>query len=128
MKRVVICVSARFSNEMASWVKRLAELGVQADAPEQQLSTAEFDGLTEADQRRVRLELAEAHHALIDRADLVFVYNPNGYIGNSVTLEIGYALGKSKPVYALEPDAEQGRDVLFAGYCSGVDELARQIT
>lgn len=127
MKRVVICGSARFHQQMADWSTQLSELGAQADAPERHMPVQQFDALAEEQQRQIRLELAEAHHALIDQADVVFIFNPKGYIGNSVTLEIGYALGKNKPVYALEPDAEQGRDVLFSGYCTTPNEIISKL-
>ena len=34
-------------------------------------------------------------------ADIVFIYNKNGYAGVSTTLEIGGALMLGKPIYAL---------------------------
>ncbi|MDD5416612.1 MAG: hypothetical protein PHU12_01405, partial [Candidatus Aenigmarchaeota archaeon] len=38
----------------------------------------------------------------IDKAEALYVINIDGYIGSSVNLEIGYALGKNKPVYFSE--------------------------
>lgn len=47
-------------------------------------------------------------------ADVVFIYNQDGYIGNSTTLELGYAVALGKPVYALCSDStEICRNVLF---------------
>jgi nucleoside 2-deoxyribosyltransferase len=37
----------------------------------------------------------------IDCADMVYVVNPGGYIGRSVSVDIGYAYARSKPVYAM---------------------------
>jgi nucleoside 2-deoxyribosyltransferase len=37
----------------------------------------------------------------IDRADVVYVVNPGGYIGRSVSVDIGYAYARGKPVYAM---------------------------
>jgi len=31
------------------------------------------------------------------------VYNKDGYVGNSVVMEIGYAFARRKPLYALRP-------------------------
>lgn len=44
----------------------------------------------------------------LTQADFVYFYTSEGYAGNSVALEFGYALGIGKPMYALEPmDAER---------------------
>jgi hypothetical protein len=36
----------------------------------------------------------------IDRADMVYVVNPGGYVGRSVSVDIGYAYARGKPIYA----------------------------
>ncbi|HAS6371128.1 TPA: nucleotide pyrophosphohydrolase [Vibrio vulnificus] len=39
----------------------------------------------------------------IREADFIYILNFSGYVGKSVAMDIGYALGLGKPVYALEP-------------------------
>ena len=39
----------------------------------------------------------------IDKADIVYVVDPNGYVGNSVSVDMGYAYAKNKPIYASNP-------------------------
>jgi len=39
----------------------------------------------------------------IDQANVVYVVNPDGYIGKSVSIDIGYAYAKNKPIYVLHP-------------------------
>jgi nucleoside 2-deoxyribosyltransferase len=39
----------------------------------------------------------------IDAADVVYVVNPDGYVGRSVCVDIGYAYAKGKPVYCMYP-------------------------
>ena len=39
----------------------------------------------------------------IDEADVVYVINPEGYIGKSVSVDIGYDYAKNKQIYALHP-------------------------
>jgi nucleoside 2-deoxyribosyltransferase len=39
----------------------------------------------------------------INQADVVYVVNPGGYVGKSVSLDIGYAYAKNKPIYVLHP-------------------------
>jgi hypothetical protein len=37
----------------------------------------------------------------IDNADLIYVVDPEGYVGKSVCIDIGYAYGKNKLIYAM---------------------------
>ena len=37
----------------------------------------------------------------IDDANVVYIVNPEGYIGKSVSVDIGYAYAKDKPIYAM---------------------------
>lgn len=60
-------------------------------------------------------------------ADVVFVFNKNGYAGNSTTLEIGYAVALGKPIYALNADEELCRHVLFREFISSPAKLAKNI-
>jgi len=59
------------------------------------------------------------------RCDLVYVSNPRGEIGRSVSLDLGYAFGLGKPVFAARPieDPPVGRRVAVAA----VDELPSRV-
>lgn len=37
----------------------------------------------------------------IDYADIIYVVNPQGYVGKSVSVDLGYAYAKSKPIYVM---------------------------
>jgi nucleoside 2-deoxyribosyltransferase len=37
----------------------------------------------------------------IDWADAVYVVDPDGYVGKSVSVDIGYAYARNKPIYAM---------------------------
>jgi len=50
------------------------------------------------------IEISHLH--AIRNSDFLYVVNPNGYIGPSVTLEIGYAVAHSIPVFASEEPTE----------------------
>jgi len=56
------------------------------------------------DQEGVKEIVDEVHKRKIDLSDEVFVLNINGYIGESTTSEIRYALEHDKPVRFLEPE------------------------
>lgn len=47
--------------------------------------------------------LSEAHFKKIDIADVVYVVNIGGYIGEAVAREIAYAEARGKPVVYFEP-------------------------
>ena len=49
------------------------------------------------------IKYIEKNHLLnIAQSDFLFVVNPNGYIGNSTLLEIGYALAKNIKIFSSE--------------------------
>jgi nucleoside 2-deoxyribosyltransferase len=60
----------------------------------------------------------------MDKADLIYVYNRDGYIGVNTTLELGYAACLKKPIYAYERDtSEICRNILFDGYLTNLEEI-----
>lgn len=60
-------------------------------------------------------------------ADIVFIYNKDGYAGVSTTLEIGYAVALGKPIYALTNDEELCRHVLFREIITSLKELTKRL-
>ncbi|ACY14224.1 MazG nucleotide pyrophosphohydrolase domain-containing protein [Haliangium ochraceum] len=46
--------------------------------------------------------LEQRHLDAISASDAVYFYNPDGYLGASATMELGFALAQDKPVYAKE--------------------------
>jgi nucleoside 2-deoxyribosyltransferase len=52
------------------------------------------------------------------------IVNPDGYIGTSTTLEMGYAVALAKPMFSWEPDtAEVSRDILMISVDKNIDNL-----
>ena len=51
-------------------------------------------------------EIESSHLQAIRNSDFLYVVNPEGYIGTSATMEVGYALALSVPVFSSEPPAE----------------------
>jgi len=47
--------------------------------------------------------IEQSHLKSIDHSDFLYVVCPNGYIGNSTLLEIGYAIAIKKKIYSSEP-------------------------
>ncbi len=102
MKTVVVSSSKKYKNEVKKFCLELEKLGAVVFEPNisnpiteetsfgaKHITKAVFKGLT--------LE----HFDWIRKADICFIYNKDNYVGNSVTLEIGYASALGKPIYAL---------------------------
>ena len=87
----------------------------------------EWDVLSDEYKRFIALGLIHDHFYKIDMADVVFIFNKGGYIGNSTTLEIGYAVAARKPLYALCPDEEICRHVLFRDFVKTPEALMRYL-
>ena len=126
MKSVVICGSGRFKPEIREFARKLKELGVVVYEPYLH-PFKEWEGLPEDYRKFVALGLTHDHFYKIQMADVVFVYNKDGYAGNSTTLEIGYAVALGKPIYALMNDGEICRHVLFREIVSSPEELTKKL-
>jgi len=57
-------------------------------------------------------DLERAHLEAIGASDLLYVVNPEGYVGPSTSLEIGFALARSIPVWAQVRPASPPHDEL----------------
>jgi nucleoside 2-deoxyribosyltransferase len=127
MKSVTICSSNRFAVEVEEFAKKLRELGVNVLIPH--FYTHHFGGLDKVqdhNKKFLAMGLTHDHFHKIRKADVIFIYNKDGYSGNSTTLELGYATALAKPVYALsDKDTETCRDILFEGYVSTPKELVK---
>ena len=61
------------------------------------------------------------HLAAIARANFVYLYNPNGYVGTNSALELGYAVASGTPVIALELTGNPGLDCLISAVAEARD-------
>lgn len=128
MKSVVLCGSGRFKQEALAFCQRLEELGATVYKPYFHRGGDEWEHLSEAYKGYVALGLTHDHFYKIRMADVVFIYNKDGYAGVSTTLEIGAAVALGKPIYALSQDNEEFcRQVLFRGVVSTPEELVKKL-
>jgi nucleoside 2-deoxyribosyltransferase len=128
MKSVVLCGSRRFKKELREFAKKLKEKGIVVYEPYLHSGKKEWESLSDSYKDFVYLGLTHDHFYKIKKADVVFVYNKGGYIGNSTTLEIGYAVACDKPIYALEEDTEEGcRNVLFTEIIKSPTQLIKRL-
>lgn len=127
MKTVVLCGSKRFKPEMRKFAKQLKNAGVIVYEPYLHSGEEEWDNLSEEYKRFVSLGLTHDHFYKIRMADVVFIFNKNGYIGVSTTLEIGFAAALGKPIYALSSDNEISRGVLMREILTSSNELLKKL-
>jgi nucleoside 2-deoxyribosyltransferase len=114
MKTVVICGSRRFKKEIREFESKLTKAGIVVFLPHLHEGKDEWDKLSPQYKKFIALGLTHDHFYKIKMADVVFVYNKDGYAGVSTTLEIGYAIALGKPIYALsDKDEELCRLTLF---------------
>lgn len=103
MKSVCIIGSFRFLKEMLDFEERLRKENIKCFGPRKEHSILRcFDK--------------------IDKADVVYVVDPNGYVGNSLSADMGYAYAKNKATYASNPIKDLPLMDLISGVLS-VEEL-----
>ena len=101
-------------------------MGVVVYSPYLHEGKDEWNNLSEQYKKFTALGLTHDHFYKVKMADVVFVYNKNGYSGVSTTLELGYAVALGKPIYALsDKDKELCRLVLFRGFIKTPKELIK---
>ena len=127
MKSVAICGSAkRAKKEIEEFVTQLRKRGVIVFPPVLLIAEEnEWEKLSPDIKKAACVGLTLDHFFnQIKKADVCFIYNKDGYIGNSVTMEITCAFIMGKPTFAKEPDlAEPFRAVLINEIVPDVDTL-----
>ncbi len=128
MKTIVICGSRRFKPEIRKFSEELKKRGVTVYEPYLHSGQKEWENLSKEYQEFIALGLTHDHFYKIKMADVVFVFNKDGYSGNSTTLEIGYAVAMNKPIYALsDQDEELCRKVLFREVITSPEEMFEKL-
>ena len=86
MEILYVCGSFRFASEMNELQEKLEEENIEFRMSKK-ISSSGILGCLEK----------------IDEANVVYVVNPDGYVGRSVCIDIGYAYAKGKPIYCMYP-------------------------
>jgi len=127
MKTVVICGSRRFKKEIREFAAKLKKAGVVVYEPILN-DDPKINELPEHFKRFAFLGLTHHQFSFIRKADVVYFYNKDGYLGNSSTLELGFAEALGKPIYALEEDKEEPcRNVLIDEVIKTPKELMKRL-
>lgn len=129
MKSVVLCGSTKFKPQIKKFAHELKQAGIVVFEPYLIENIDEWNMASNEFKRAVTLGLAYDQFQKIRIGDVVFIYNENGYIGTSVTLELGFAVACSKPIYALSPDTnELCRDILINEIITTPQELVKRLS
>jgi nucleoside 2-deoxyribosyltransferase len=86
VKKLYVCGSFKFVREIEGLERKLKSKNVQFQLSKKMSSRGILGCLKR-----------------IDDADVVYIVNPRGYVGKSVSVDIGYAYAKNKPICALHP-------------------------
>lgn len=125
--KIVICGSRKFHDEIREAGQKLRDSGHIVFEPILNRNTF-INDLPPDLKKYAFLGLVHHHLDLIRKADVCLVFNKNGYIGNSTTLELGFAIACGLPIYTLAEDIEEPcRNVLFNFIVKDVDEFLELI-
>jgi nucleoside 2-deoxyribosyltransferase len=114
--------------EARKFAAGLKKLGVVVFEPYFHSGQDEWAHLSDDYKKFVALGLTHDHFYKIKMADVVFLFNKDGYSGNSSTLELGYSVALGKPVYALsDKDEELCRKVLIREVITTPKELLKRL-
>ena len=127
MKSVVICSSSKFAKESMVFAEKLKKLGGTVYTPHYyKHHHTDLEKIEGHNKKYIAMGLAHDHFNKIRLSDVVFIYNKDGYIGPSTTLEIGFAVALNKPIYALSEDkTEICRNILFRGIINSPKEILK---
>jgi len=111
--RLAVASSCKFYAETKSVVARLEEHGFEVHRP-----NFEFDETVSHVTYGRKVNLTRSFLRGLRGCQALYVVNSNGYIGPSVTLEIGYARGLDIPVWLLEEPPDDAISAVITGVLS----------
>ena len=103
VKVITLCGSTRFVDTFNEWRKKLTLDGKIVLSIELVLPQSERED-PQHNNYKAKQMLDELHLRKIDLSDEIFVLNVGGYIGESTTSEIKYAMENNISVKYLEPE------------------------
>jgi hypothetical protein len=86
MKKLYVCGSFKFKREMEGLERKLKQENIQFRMSKEMDSGGILECLKK-----------------VDDADIVYVVDPQGYVGKSVSVDIGYAYARNKSIYVMHP-------------------------
>ncbi len=98
VKKLYVCGSFRFQCEKDDLKRKLQEKDIACSVAK----SKDIHGILACLRR-------------IDDSDVIYIVNPDGYVGKSVSVDIGYAYAKNKRIYAMRPIDDPPVENLVSG-------------
>ena len=124
MKKIAIGCSMKYRSVVRDTVAKLSKLGLEPIFPNLEYSNDNSDKANTIEEKK---RLAMEHYEAIKRADVVYLITPNGYMGTSCKLELGYSIALNKPVYFSEPTNDLSLDCYVTKFIP-LDKLENLLT
>jgi hypothetical protein len=128
MIKITATVSGSFTRHLSEIQRAVTELkahGVRVLSPEQPTIVEEVRGFVfvASDRHRSVKLVQDRHLASIANSDFLWLENPDGHVGQSAALELGFAIASGIPVYSNSlPD-----DLTMRQYVTEVPNLASAV-
>jgi NTP pyrophosphatase (non-canonical NTP hydrolase) len=124
-----IVISGSFSRHYDEIKKLIAEfeaIGIEVLSPKASkiINPGEKFAILETDDTDDFRVLEQRHLDAISKADAFYLCNPDGYLGDSVKLELGWALASGKPIFCIVPATDVTLK-LFSGIAAQPKEVKR---
>ena len=105
--KIVIGCSVKHRSLIRETIQKMETLGLNPIFPNLDYSDENAD---KADSIGEKKRLALEHYAAVADADAVYFLTPEGYMGTSCKLELGYAVALQKPIFFSEPTNDWALD------------------
>ncbi len=105
--KITISCSMKYRDIVRDTINGLNNLGLQSLFPNLDYGDNKIDV---SNAIKIVKQLAIEHYKAIKEADLVYFITPEGYMGTSCKLELGYAIANEKIIYFSEPTNDPALD------------------
>lgn len=105
--KIAISCSMKYRDLVRGTMTNFEKLGITPLFPNLDYSTENKDRENTPEEKR---RLALEHYTAINESDAIYLLTPEGYMGTSCKLELGYAIAKNKPIYFSELTNDIGLD------------------
>lgn len=119
MERVTVSSSLKFKESIKQAISNMAEMGIVGVFP-----NLETDVKKEDVDLKFMKQLEAEHFKAIEESKVLYVICPEGYVGTLVSVEIGYATAREKPVIFSEQPSDLGLQAVAKDYIP-LEELSR---
>lgn len=111
--KIVIGSSMKNRELVRKAMSDMRALGIEPLFPNLDFSDKNEDDAKNLEEKK---RLALEHYQAIDEADANYFITPEGYMGTSCKLELGYCIAKGKTVFFSEPTNDWGLDCYVTAF------------